>query len=142
MYIWNGQRYLYICTKMGKLCWNFYTKCAVNLGKLRVLAKIAWIYKFFKIALHNFAIFWWDYLLLLIVTVVVLVLSDLWFVTGLLQNHAASCRSKPGQNPYLALPHVRDALIPLADRQADGLLLLCLLCIICCLLYTSPSPRD
>jgi len=42
-------------------------------------------------------------------------------VLGLLQNHAASCHSKPSLSPYLAVPHVRDALIPLADRWTDYL---------------------
>jgi membrane protein Man1 len=38
-------------------------------------------------------------------------------ITGLLQNHAQSCRINPRLSPYLAIPHVRDALIPLADRK-------------------------
>ena len=42
-------------------------------------------------------------------------------MTGLLKNHALNCRSKPNLAPYLAILHVKDAVIPLADRQADVL---------------------
>lgn len=46
---------------------------------------------------------------------------DLFFfvfinVLVMLKNHAAACRLNPSMKPYLAIPHVRDALIPLADR--------------------------
>ena len=57
-------KYSYICDyahKYGKIALNFfYTKCVVNSGKLRVVAKIVRIQKFVKIALRNFAVFWWD----------------------------------------------------------------------------------
>jgi len=46
--------HIYICAQK-KL-----ENCAVNSGKLRVVAKIVRIHKFVKMALHNFDIFWWD----------------------------------------------------------------------------------
>jgi hypothetical protein len=38
------------------------------------------------------------------------------FFAVLLKNHAAACRSDPRMLPYVAIPHVRDALISVADR--------------------------
>jgi len=60
-----------------------------------------------------------------------------FFVIELLQNHAANCRSKPTLSPYLAVPHVRDALIPLADRQADICIVHILRCVFNCILSQS-----
>lgn len=34
----------------------------------------------------------------------------------LLKNHASACRSDPRMLPYVAIPHVRDALISVTDR--------------------------
>jgi len=51
---------IYVYTQKWENCTEFLnTKCAVNSGKLRIVAKIAWIDKSVKIVLHNFAIFWW-----------------------------------------------------------------------------------